>query len=89
MRSTAKIVSLRILKQDSLYVQVTIEYNDDPSRYYLSDGSRFENALVKMSDYVTRPDVYAVGSEVFYWFSSTVDRNSGKVRYFVSIEPVA
>lgn len=89
MRSTGKIVSVRILRSDSPYVQLTVEYADDPSRYYLTDGARFETALIKMSDYLAQPDSYVVGAGVYYWFSSTIDKNTGKVRYYMSVEPVA
>lgn len=88
MRSIGKIVSVRILRSDSPYVQLTVEYKDDPSRYYLTDGARFETALVKMADYLVEPDAFVVGGSVYYWFSSTIDRNTGKVRYYMSVEPV-
>lgn len=89
MRSTGKIVSVRILRSDSPYVQLTVQYNDDPTRYYLTDGARFETALVKMADYQAQPDSFVVGADVYYWFSSTIDKVSGKVRYYMSVEPIA
>lgn len=88
MRSTGKIVSVRILRSDSPYVQLTVEYKDDSSRYYLCDGARFEIVLIKMSEYLSQPDGYVVGASVYYWFSSTVDKITGKVRYYMSVEPV-
>lgn len=79
----AEVQGVRIVKKDSLYVNVSVAIADDSGLAYYSDGVKCENALVRREDYEKEPDKFAVGQVVKCFYSAS--EKDGKKRYFFNI----
>ena len=81
--NTATVVSIRIPKKDSEYVQIALEYTDDTSKLFYADGLKYDTAIIKRDEYEKNLDRYQVGQEVRMFYSSS--ERDGKKRWYLNV----
>lgn len=81
--NTATVVSIRIPKKDSEYVQIALEYTDDTSKLFYADGLKYDTAIIKRDEYEKNLDRYQVGQEVRMFYTSS--ERDGKKRWYLNL----